>query len=107
MAKRGKEILAFQGPITYEEAEAQIDRLRKGSYLHRMKGEFIQRQDYAEQILVNGEYIPTGVIWSKRADGKYRSFQIEGELNDFEINVGVQNKELVAVETKFNMGQIP
>jgi hypothetical protein len=36
MAKRGKEILARQGPISYEGAKAQVDRLRKGSYLRSM-----------------------------------------------------------------------
>lgn len=37
MAERGKEILASQGPITYEKAKEQIDRLRKGSYLRSMQ----------------------------------------------------------------------
>lgn len=31
MAKRGKEILARQGPITYEQAKAQVDKLRRES----------------------------------------------------------------------------
>jgi predicted Rossmann fold nucleotide-binding protein DprA/Smf involved in DNA uptake len=37
MAERGKEILARQGPITYEEAKAQVDRLKKDSYLRKME----------------------------------------------------------------------
>lgn len=36
MAEKGKEILKSQGPITYEKAKEQVERLKKGSYLRKM-----------------------------------------------------------------------
>lgn len=42
MARRGKEILDKQGLVTFEQAKAQIERLKKGSYLRGMMPEEIR-----------------------------------------------------------------
>lgn len=60
LSRRQKEILDKQGPVTYEQAKAQVERLKKGSYLRRMKYERVYKEDLkvgdqveARQCMVN------------------------------------------------------
>lgn len=44
LSRRQKEILDKQEPVTYEQAKAQVERLKKGSYLRRMELELIKKK---------------------------------------------------------------
>lgn len=44
LSRRGKEILDKQGPVTFERAKEQVERLKKGSYLHKMTEQEIREK---------------------------------------------------------------
>lgn len=68
---------------------------------------FVYAQHYVNRVMTDGELVDGNIIWTKGSDGKYRSTQTRDILEQLDVDILVQAKELRPIEAKYNIGIVP